>query len=147
MTIKLILLFSICSISIHAQQYGVSVTPEKALDASEVSAEFVDQDPKKVKIKGTVQQVCQVKGCWLTMEVGHDTSMRVTFKDYGFFVPTDSDGKTAVIEGELTKETISVATLKHFAKDAGKSEQEIAAITEPVQELVLVADGVLIIDY
>ena len=146
MTFKLILLFSFCSISLFAQQYGSPVIADKTIDATNINAEMANEDADIIKVKGTVQEVCQVKGCWLTMDLGGDQSMRVTFKDYGFFVPTDCSGKTAVIEGQLTKETISVATLKHFAKDAGKSEKEIASITEPLQELVFVADGVLLLD-
>ena len=34
--------------------------------------------------------------------------------------------------------------LKHYAEDAGKSEEEIALITEPIYELGFIADGVII---
>jgi hypothetical protein len=143
---KLVLLFSICSISLTAQHYGAEITSDNALEATDISAEMAGQDQKIVKVKGVVQEVCQVKGCWLTMETSENTSMRVTFKDYGFFVPTDCSGKTAVLQGQLTTETLDIATLQHLARDAGKSETEIASITEPLQELVLVADGVLFLE-
>ena len=142
---KLIFLFSICSISLSAQHYGLQITADNAVDATEVNAELSGPDAQMVKVKGVIQEVCQVKGCWLTMDLGNDTSMRVTFKDYGFFVPTDCSGKTAILQGQLTTETLDVATLQHLARDAGKSEAEIASITEPLQELVLVADGVLLL--
>jgi hypothetical protein len=142
---KLIFLFSICSISLNAQQYGVQITPENAVDAMEINAKLVGQDAQMVKVKGIIQEVCQVKGCWITMDLGNEASMRVTFKDYGFFVPTDCSGKTAILQGQLTTETLDVATLQHLARDAGKSEAEIASINEPLQELVLVADGVLLL--
>ncbi len=146
MSNKLVLLFSICSISLTAQHYGMQITPDHALEATEINTELASQEAQMVKVKGVVQEVCQVKGCWLTMDLGNDTSMRVSFKDYGFFVPTDCSGKTAVLQGQLTMETIDVATLKHLAQDAGRSEAEIASISEPLQELVLVADGVLLLE-
>jgi len=37
-----------------------------------------------------------------------------------------------------------VATLRHYAEDAGKSKEEIEKITEPETNLMFLADGVLI---
>ena len=132
--------------SLFAQQFGSSVTAEGALDASNIDAKMTDPSTKNVKVMGTIQEVCQVKGCWMTMDVGNQQSMRITFKDYGFFVPPESSGRTAILQGQLKTETIDVPTLRHFAKDAGKSEQEIAAISQPKVELTFVADGVLLLE-
>ena len=57
---------------------------------------------------------------------------------------TDASGNTAILRGRAYKEETSVDELKHFAEDAGKSAEEIAAITEPVTELKFMADGVII---
>ncbi len=70
--------------------------------------------------------------------------MRVTFKDYGFFVPKDIAGKTVVVEGVAQKKTTPVSELRHYAEDAGKSKAEIAQITDPKNELAFVADGVIV---
>ncbi len=80
------------------------------------------------------------------MEVAlNDTeSMRVTFKDYGFFVPKDASGRTVVIDGYAFNDTTTVAELKEYAKDDGASKEEIEKITEPQAELVFVARGVII---
>jgi len=133
-----------CSSAVQAQQFGNPVTAEKALDVSSLDQSLVGV--KNLKLKGTIQEACQVKGCWMTMQLPNNYDLRVTFKDYGFFVPTDCSGKTAVIQGELEKQTIPVEHLKHLAKDAGRSETEIAAITQPSTELVFVADGVLLLE-
>jgi len=138
-------LFLFLALATSAQQFGIPITEEQALDAATIDAVIADQVPASLKVKGTVLEVCQVKGCWMTMNLGDSRSMRITFKDYSFFVPTNCSGKTAVLQGQLTKETISITTLKHYAKDAGKSEQEIAAISEPQTELIFVADGVLLL--
>lgn len=80
----------------------------------------------------------------MSLKTGTDTVF-VRFRDYGFFVPTDSvNGKIAIIEGELFLDTISVKMLKHYAEDGGKSEEEIALITEPSYDLNFTADGVII---
>lgn len=138
-------LFFFCFSSLLAQQqFGAPVNAGDAVEASQID---IDGDLETItKVKGTVQEVCKVKGCWMTMDLGNDRSMRITFRDYGFFVPSNSSGKTAVLEGELRTEIIDVPTLKHFAKDAGQAPEDIEAIDQPVTELVFVADGVLLLD-
>jgi hypothetical protein len=103
-----------------------------------------DDQALDIKLKGTVTEVCQAKGCWMTIDIGDGETMRVKFKDYGFFVPKDAAGKTAIMHGVAKKEEVSVDELKHLAEDAGQSEAEINAITEPQVELTFVADGVII---
>ncbi len=94
---------------------------------------------KTVKTEGTVSSVCQEKGCWMVLRSG-DQSVRVTFKDYGFFVPLDSAGATAVMEGVFTVKTIPEATAKHYAKETPDGRPD--AIKGDQKELSLVASGV-----
>ena len=55
---------------------------------------------KTVIVEGTVVKACQMKGCWMELvPQGASRGIRVTFKDYGFFVPTDSAGLAARLEG------------------------------------------------
>src|SRR5690606_32388624 len=99
----------------------------------------------EITFRGTVNSVCQAKGCWMKMDLGKPESESfVRFKDYGFFVPMDSKGAEAIIKGVAKKEETSVEELQHYAKDAGKSEREIAAITEPKVDYSFLADGVLL---
>jgi hypothetical protein len=72
------------------------------------------------------------------------TTMRVTFKDYGFFMPKDCSGKTAIVEGIAKVEVTSIEDLKEYAKDDGQSKEDIAKITEPQKELVFEAKGVIL---
>ena len=80
----------------------------------------------------------------MNVKVAEDT-LFVKFKDYGFFVPTDGvQGKKVYMSGEIFKDTISVARLRHYAEDAKKPESEIMSITEPEFMLNMIADGVAI---
>ena len=72
--------------------------------------------------------------------------MRITFKDYAFFMPKDIVGKTVVMDGNAIVETISVADQRHYAEDGGMSKAEIEKITEPKRELTFEAAGVLILN-
>src|SRR5512144_810302 len=69
---------------------------------------------KTVRTEGTVAAVCQEKGCWMTLKSG-DASVRVRFKDYGFFVPKDCAGAAATLEGVFEVKTVPERTAKHYA--------------------------------
>ena len=101
---------------------------------------------KSSKISGKIIETCSKKGCWMTLDTGEDT-LFIKFRDYAFFVPTDSvEGKKAIVQGDLFLDTVTVAMLKHYAEDAGKSKIEIAQITEPSYDLGFTADGVIIVE-
>ena len=80
----------------------------------------------------------------MMVDLGDGQKMRVSFKDYAFFVPKNSGGKTAVMEGVASWQETTVKELKHYAKDAGKSQEEIDAIKKPKKELVFEATGVIL---
>ena len=80
----------------------------------------------------------------MTVDLDKEQSVMIRFKDYGFFVPMNAGEHETVVEGMAFVRETSVEELQHYAKDAGKSEGEIAAITEPKREFAFEASGVLI---
>ena len=71
-----------------------------------------------VIVEGSVTRVCQMKGCWMELTADSDTSgVRVTFKDYGFFVPTDSQGRVARLEGVFETNLFSKADADHLVEE------------------------------
>lgn len=98
---------------------------------------------KNVIVEGTILEVCSVKGCWMRVQQDGQ-ELFVRFKDYGFFVPKDASGKRVVMHGVSEKKMASVEELRHYAEDAGKSEAEIAMITEPQERITFYADSVYI---
>lgn len=135
---------AVSEISVDYQYYGDSITDEGALAVADLMAQMNGQDSVPVKVMGTVNESCKMKGCWMKMDLGNGEEMRVSFKDYGFFVPKNLDGETAILEGYAMVDTTDVEFLKHLAHDAGKSEEEIEKITEPEIGLTYVATGVII---
>ena len=98
----------------------------------------------RIKVKGEIIATCPMKGCWMNMLVANDTVL-VRFKDYGFFVPKKGvEGSSAIINGFLSVDTLSVAQLRHYAQDAGKNNEEIMKIKKPKITLSFLADGVAI---
>lgn len=126
------------------QQFGEKITEDGAVPVEQLAALMKDTNAIAVKLSGTVSAACQTKGCWMTLTNPGGDELRVTFKDYAFFVPKDCAGKTAIVDGIARIETTSVADLKEYAKDDKKSKEEIDAITEPLNELVFEAKGVIL---
>ncbi len=99
----------------------------------------------EAQVEGKVDAVCQAKGCWMNIVSTQNPVSKkifVKFKDYAFFMPLDLAGKTIVMNGKAFTEETSVAELRHYAEDAGKSADEIAKITEPKKQLKFMASGV-----
>ena len=84
------------------------------------------------------------KGCWMKLKLGNGKESMVKFKDYGFFVPQELVGKEVVVNGLAYVEEMSVGDQRHYARDAGKSEEEVAAIIMVEKKYAFEADGVLI---
>jgi hypothetical protein len=98
---------------------------------------------QNVMVAGKVTTVCRKKGCWMTVDAGADApAIRVSFKDYGFFVPLDADGGEAVMEGVLSVKDIPEAMRRHYAEDAGKPAEEIALIQGDSKEVKFTASAV-----
>jgi hypothetical protein len=128
----------------NAGQFGAKIDEAGAIPVSELMAQMNGKEKMSAKVEGKIAECCQRKGCWMNIDKGDGTTMKVTFTDYGFFVPKDAAGKTAIMQGRAYIDTLSVETLRHYAEDAGKSQEEIDKITEPEIELAFEADGVII---
>lgn len=107
--------------------------------------EKVENSPDSVqlKVKGKIIDVCSKKGCWMTIELPNKQELMVRFKDYGFFVPIDSSGEV-IINGLAYINNTSVDELRHYAKDAGASINDIESIVEPKITYNFEAEGVLL---
>ncbi len=127
--------------------FGKKISADEAMPIAKMltAMNTANETETAAKITGTIESVCKVKGCWMTLKKDDGSTMRVTFKDYGFFVPKDCDGKTAVVEGIAKVDTVSVDMLRHYAEDEGLPKEEIEKITEPEIDVSFVADGVIIL--
>ncbi|CAM4410856.1 DUF4920 domain-containing protein [Zobellia roscoffensis] len=129
------------------QVIGGDIAADSAITDVEMTRKFSDlavQDTLRTKFKAVVTDVCKVKGCWMKLQLGDGQEAMVRFKDYGFFMPSDITGKEVIVNGYAFVESMSVEDQKHYAKDGGETESEIAKITEPMKTYGFEADGVLI---
>lgn len=137
--------------AIVGDTYGSGVASKaesKAISAEKLSKKLKKDNQKleNVAIKGKVTDVCEKKGCWLTIETEDNSQFFVKMKDYAFFVPTALKGKNVVLEGTAERKITSVDEQKHYATDAKKSQAEIDAITKPKEEIRFVANGIKVVN-
>lgn len=133
-------------IAMNYQSIGDEITDKDVLSQTEMLEKYKTLnlgDTINVKFASTVKDVCQKKGCWMNLDLDDEEAM-VRFKDYGFFMPKDITGQEIIVNGKAYVEEMSVDDQRHYAEDAGKSKDEIAAITEIKRTLAFEADGVLI---
>ncbi len=124
-----------------AGHHGAPFTLDASAPLASVLDKSEENDGKTVRVSGKVASVCKKKGCWFVVETDEATprTVRITMKDYGFFVPKDCDGKVAEVEGVLERKVIPEAERKHFLEDEGKDP---SAVTGDAVEVRLVATGV-----
>lgn len=124
--------------------YGKSFKAKSAQSADALAKQLeTTSNIKNVVVKGEIAQVCQAEGCWLKLKNPAGEDMLVKFKDHAFLIPKDTKG-TAVVYGTAIRKTVSVQERRHMAEDAGKSDDEIAAITEPRTEVRIEAEGLVV---
>lgn len=126
--------------------FGDKIDDKGVLSKTEIQEKYnilKPGDTIAVKFKSEVNSVCQSKGCWMLLDIGEEEAM-VKFKDYGFFMPKDIAGQEVIVDGVAFVEEVSVEEQQHYAEDAGKTPEEIAAITEPKKTLSFISSGVLI---
>ncbi len=126
--------------------YGNKITETDTISKEMMFQKFENLkkgDTVNVKFASTVNEVCKTKGCWMKLDLGNGKESMVKFKDYGFFVPMDSDNKAVIVNGKAFITEMSVEEQQHLAKDAGKTKEEIDAITAPKFTYSFEADGVL----
>lgn len=130
------------------QVFGDSIDTKNVLSKEEMFTKYKSMqtgDTVDVKFTSEIQNTCGKKGCWMTLDLDGNEKSFVKFKDYAFFVPKEGAEKhTAVVSGKAYIEETSVDDLKHEAKDAGKTQEQIDSIVAPVKNYRFMADGVLI---
>lgn len=113
----------------------------KGLPAVSLEALLKDPTPwdgKEVALSATVRRACQKKGCWMELAPSMDAKaagVRVKFKDYGFFVPLDSAGSTAKVEGVVKVAELSESAAKHYESEGASVPRGADGTAREVQFL------------
>lgn len=123
--------------------FGDGVNQTKTIPLAEAARQVKELHGRPIVVQGLLKDVCRKKGCWTILKDG-EQEVRVKFRDYSFFVPRDASGRTAIVEGIVTAQTISEEVAKHYAEEGG-SPEEAEKIKGPQQVLTFTATGVEIL--
>lgn len=126
--------------------FGNKISPDNFLSKEEMYNQFKSLkkgDTINVKFASSINNVCKKKGCWMRLDLDNGENTLVRFKDYGFFMPLNSENKEVIVSGKAYVNILTVTELRHYAKDEGLSEEEINKITEEENIFAVESDGVL----
>ncbi len=116
---------------------GISLTEETPL--ARVLAEPEQYEDRPVLVRAQIADVCQRKGCWTILREGKD-QVRVRFKDYAFFLPTDCSGREALVQGRVEVKTLSASLARHYEEESRDGDPD--GVTGPRREVGMTATGV-----
>ncbi len=126
-----------------ARSFGAPIRLETETPLAQVLAHPERYAEGPVLIRGRITDVCQRKGCWTVVADGEAT-LRIRFKDYGFFVPKDIRGQFALAEGEVRVETQTQEMARHFASESSGADP--AAIVGPQRVVAFTATGLRLVE-
>jgi hypothetical protein len=121
------------------RDFGAALTLDQPTALSTVVEEPERFAEQPVLVRGQIVDVCQRKGCWTVLRDG-EAAVRVHFKDYGFFLPTDCAGEVALVEGVAKVETVSEEHARHYASESRLGDP--STIEGPRREVTFTASGV-----
>jgi len=124
-----------------AESFGAPLAAGEALPLAKVLEAPDQYAGKTVRVEGKVRSACTKKGCWMELAApdGTGPGCRVTFKDYGFFVPRDSAGASARLEGTVQVKTLASREVDHLEAEGAKFAK---AADGTAKEIRIVATGV-----
>lgn len=123
--------------------YGAPLGQSPSVSLTQVLTRPDDFNQKTVRLEGHVRRACSRKGCWMelaTDKAPDSPSCRVTFKDYGFLVPTDSTGSQAKLEGVVQVTEVKKEAVEHYESEGATFPSKRADGT--ALEVRVVANGV-----
>lgn len=129
--------------STSAKAFGEPISAGPVLSLADVLASPERFRDQAITVEGHVRSACTRRGCWMEVAESADPKLpgcRVTFKDYGFFVPTDSAGSRAKVQGTLSVDTLPPERVAHLESEGGQFPHKKP--DGSVDELRLVASGV-----
>ncbi|WP_432799758.1 DUF4920 domain-containing protein [Poriferisphaera sp. WC338] len=124
------------------RDFGMAASLDKinhgGVDAEAVLADKQSYLGKEVVLRGTVNEICAKKGCWLTLTDVAETDtifVKFTCPVGGRLIPTGAVGKQVAVAGKLVEVKVSQKYARHIAEDRGVPAAEIENIVGPQKML------------
>lgn len=99
--ISSILIFFACQSTPATGEFGEKFDQKGSKDFKTAMTEYQAGKDSTFIIEGTIENVCQGEGCWITFK--NDTTEFLVNTHEKFSMPKNSKGKTAVAKGKFVK--------------------------------------------
>ena len=111
--------------STSASTFGGVVDKTKLVEVADILAKPQSYLQQQVTVKGTVEAVCQKKGCWMQFATGADEpTFRLKVKDGDMEFPVSAKGKTAYAYGSLKAKPMTLEQTKTYLKHRAEEQGE-----------------------
>ena len=111
--------------TLAGDRYGEPLTLAESTPISALLADIDRYDGQRVRVEGTVTEVCAKRGCWMSI-AGDQPFQELRFKveDGVITIPLEAKGRYAVAEGIARKVLLSpedaAAMREHEAEEQGR---------------------------
>jgi hypothetical protein len=120
---------------------GAPLGKSEMVALTDVMADPQKFSGKTVKVEGVIARSCKSEGCWMELAPSMDAkTVRVKFKDHGFFIPLDAQGMKAKAEGIFEVKVLSKEEVDHLVNEDGAKIERNADGT--ANEITFIASGV-----
>jgi hypothetical protein len=106
-----------------AATFGAAVDKTKLVEVADILAKPQSYLQQQVTVKGTVEAVCQKKGCWMQLAAdANQPTFRIKVKDGDMVFPVSAKGKTAYASGKLDPIEMDLESTREYL--AHKAEEQ-----------------------
>ncbi|MBU0914563.1 MAG: DUF4920 domain-containing protein [Gammaproteobacteria bacterium] len=146
----LITTLAFISFTAAAVNFGGTVDKTKLVEVADILTKPQSYLQQHLTVKGTVEAVCQKKGCWMQFAAdAKQPTFRIKVKDGDMVFPVSAKGKTAYASGKLDPIEMDLEStreyLAHKAEEQGEAFDP-QSVTEAITLYQLVPVAVEIAD-
>ena len=132
------------TVPVLAETYGQGVRLETSTPIAEIVADPDAFDGERVRVEGTVTDVCPRKGCWMSLRSG-DAAVRIKVEDDVIVFPEEAKEHSARAEGvvellDLDRESYT-SWMTHLAEERGETFDPSTVGDGPYRLIQIRGDG------
>ncbi|MFW5920991.1 MAG: DUF4920 domain-containing protein [Polyangiales bacterium] len=101
--------------------FGEALSDLAVTSLDDIAAAPQQFEGQRVKTEGTIERVCQKKGCWMELRSEQGATLRVPMAGHSFFLPKDSAGRECTVEGKVLMKELSEDEREHLAAEGAKA--------------------------
>ncbi|MEZ4340346.1 MAG: DUF4920 domain-containing protein [Sandaracinaceae bacterium] len=95
---------------------------------SEIVSEPERYRDQVVRTEGEIARVCQRAGCWMELRAEDGPAVRVPMAGHSFFLPRDSAGRRATMQGRVTIQELSADVRAHLESEGAQATASALSI-------------------